>query len=497
MKKTFVVTVFGLVAILGLVLVGIAVKDRASDKTHAKQGADSPEQTPPKVVEQDGNSGSSDTTTVPPPGNTSSVEGIAKTSTTVSVPSGHVVIDGKPRKIEEPTAKPPTKRSVVRRPLEPEATKRLHDGPVLVTAVFEASGKGEHASYGKSIRGSYLYTTTVIAQSEILEKIEDKDSGKVFVKERRKFLQSRDNLSLSDMDIAIALDTLPVEKVKDWAKGSCRLVAAVCTTVAKIIPPAAPYLLGAAAAAGTANLSVDGTFDALNKIDGVSARGVLGHLGVTIPENLEKFANDQMAKFAQKQIYNVHVAIQSIEGKSFIVTYEQAKNGAPLNVDYKSEDGKPITEAEWEILRSVNAFLDANVVPDTRCRVGDTWTVWADEVQDLFGAVSKGRSDGKIHVERFEDQKNGDWTLKLEPSTIEFRSEDGTTAGKMQIKKGNGYVDAANASVKSLQATASGNLQALDKKRHCMFFDFVKRIDGNANMRFSLSVESFEKEKVK
>lgn len=405
------------------------------------------------------------------------------------VPSGSTLIDGKLRVVEKDVSSSPTKRSVVRRPLEPEATKRLHDGPVLVTAVLEASGKGEHASYGKSIRGSYLYTTTVIAQSEILEKIEDKDSGKVFVKERRKFLQSRDNLSLSDMDIAIALDTLPVEKVKGWAKGSCRLVAAVCTTVAKIIPPAAPYLLGAAAAAGTANLSVDGAFDALNKIDGVSARGVLGYFGVTIPENLEKFANDQMAKFAQKQIYNVHVAIQSIEGKSFIVTYEQTKNGAPLNVDYKSEDGKPITEAEWEILRSANAFLDANIVPDTRCSVGSTWTVWADEVQELFGTSGHGRADGNIRVVRTKDLKDGSWTLGVEPSTIKFRSDDGTVAGKMEVKDGNGIVDAENVSVKTFQVGTKGNLRSLDKKRHFMFFDFVKRINGDSNMRFTLTVE--------
>lgn len=414
-----------------------------------------------------------------------------------TVPAGAVLIDGKVVKVEELTAKLPDTRSVVRRPLEPEATRRLHDGPVLVTALFEASGKGEHANYGKAIRGSYLYTTTVMAQSEILEKSDDKDTGKVFVKERRSFLQARDNLSLSDLDVAIALDTLPVEKVKDWAKGGCRLVAGVCTLVAHVAPPAAPYLLPVAGGAATANLSVDGAFAALSKIDGVSARGLLGYFGVNIPTNLEKFANDQVAKFVKKQAANVHVAIQSIEGKSFIVTYEQAKNGAPLNVDYKSEDGRPITETEWEMLRSANAFLDANVVPDARCRVGDTWTVWADEMQELFGASGNGRAEGKIRVERVEDQKDGAWTLSVEPSTIEFRSDDGTVAGKMDVKEGNGLVDAENASVKSLHATASGNLRSLDKKRHFMFFDFVKRIDGNSNMRFTLTVEPAKAETIK
>ena len=472
MNKTLV----GVVAVLALALVAITgMKYFAPGKTSGEQ-SDAP-------------SGESQTKH-DAQGDNSEPSAEAGVSTDVkTVPAGAVLIDGKVVKVEEPTDKMPEKRSVVRRPLEPEATKRLHDGPVLVSALFEASGKGEHASYGKAIRGSYLYTTTVMAQSEILEKIEDKDTGRVFVKERRSFLQARDNLSLSDLDVVVALDTLPVDKVKDWAKGSCRLVAGVCTLVAHVAPPAAPYLLAAAKAAVAANLSVDGAFAALNKIDGVSARGVLGYFGVSIPENLEKFANDQVANFVKKQASNVHVAIQSIEGKAFIVTYEQEKNGAPLNVDYKSEDGRPITETEWEMLRSANAFLDANVVPDARCRVGDTWTVWADEMQELFGASGNGRAEGKIRVERIEDQKDGSWTLGVEPSTVEFRSDDGTVAGKMEVKEGNSIVDAENASVKSLHATAKGNLRSLDKKRHFMFFDFVKRIDGDSNMRFTLAVE--------
>lgn len=396
------------------------------------------------------------------------------------------ISDGKTNMVIEVA---PIQRSVERRPLEPEATKRLHDGPVIVLALFEASGRGEHASYGKAIRGSYLYTTTVIAQSEILEKTEDKETGRVLVKERRKFLQSRDNLSLSDIDAALALDTLPVEKVKEWASGTCLLVSSICTIIAPHIPPAAPWLLAGAAGAKSAELSVGRAFAALHKIDGVSVRGMLGHFHVNIPENIEKFANEQVKNLVQKKVIGGHFGIQTIEGKSFIVTYEQEKNGAPLNVDYKSEDGRPITEAEWEILRSANAFLDANVVPDARCRVGNTWTVWADEMQELFGAAGNGRAEGKISVERVEDQKNGDWTLKVEPATIEFRSDDGTIAGKMEVKDGNGLVDAKTVSVKSLHATAKGDLRSLNKKRHFMFFDFVRRIDGDANMRFTLTVD--------
>lgn len=231
-------------------------------------------------------------------------------------------------------------------------------------------------------------------------------------------------------------------------------------------------------------------FAALHKVDGTSARGLLGAFGVKIPPNLEAFANERITQWVEKYMLGgVHTALQSIEGKSFLITYTQDANGKPLNVDYTNEDGTPITDAEWEILRSANVFLDSNAVPDTRCRVGDSWTIWADEMQELFGAAGDGRAEGKVRVERVADQPDGNWALQMEPAEIQFRTCDGTAAGKMNIKDGNGLVDAKNASVKSLHATASGNLRSLNKKRHAMFFDFVKRIEGNSNLRFTLTAE--------
>ena len=396
------------------------------------------------------------------------------------------ISDGKTNTVIEVA---PVQRSVERRPLEPEATKRLHNGPVIVSSVFEASGKGEYASYGGVMRGSYLYTTTVAALSEILEKTEDKDTGKVLVKERRKFLQSRDTLSSSDIDVALALDTLPVDQVQQWAGGICHLASSICSALASTIPPATPWLYVAAGGAEATKATVDTAFATLHKIDGTSVRGLLGIFGVKVPENIERFANERIAKLVMDKARDVHNAIQSIEGKSFIITYEQEKTGTPLNVDYKNEDGSPITDAEWEILRSANAFLDSNVVPKTDYRVGDSWTIWADEVMDMFGVAGQGRTEGKIRVERLADQPDGMWTLKVEQAEIEYKSDNGAAAGTLHVKDGNGLVDAENVSVKSLHATASGNLRSLDKKRHFLFFDFVKRIKGDSNLRFTLTVD--------
>lgn len=394
------------------------------------------------------------------------------------------VVDGKTNTVIEAA---PTVRHVERHPLEPEATKRLHSGPVIVSSVFEASGKAEHASYGKAIRGSYLYTTTVRASSEVVEKVEDEATGKIRVVEKRTFLQARDSISLSDLDAAVALDTLPVAQVKDWVDGACDLVDGI---VGKILPAASPITKVVKKTAGAA-------FASLNLIDGKSARWLLGAFNVQIPENVEAFANDRVSRYVGDKLRPVRVAFQSIEGKSYIITYTQEEDGRTekhLQVDFTHEKGEPITEPEWEILRQANVFLDSNMVPDTRCKVGDYWNVWADEVQDLFGAAGEGRAEGEIRVTRTEDTTDGDWTLRLDRTEVTFRNDSGTTSGKMEIKDGNGLVDAANKSVKSLQATATGNLRSMNKKRHALFFDFVKRVQGDSNLRFTLTTEPAAKE---
>lgn len=385
------------------------------------------------------------------------------------------IVHGETNKVIEVA---PTIRSVERRPLEPEATKRLHDGPVIVSAVFTAGGRGEHASYGKSIDGSYLYTTTIRARSEIVEKEEDEERGSVRVVEKRTFLQARDHLGLSDLDVAVDIQTLPVKQVKGWVDGACNFVGGIVGAVIPVVRPVAKLVKR-----GSASI-----YAALEAIDGTRARWLLGAFGVEIPDNVEVFVNDRIAKIADRQLQSVKVALQSIEGKTYVITYTQSATGTPLNVDFTHEDGLPITEAEWEILQTANAFLDADLIPDANCEVGNGWTVWADEIQELFGMAGEGRAEGKIRVERIEDQPDGNWTLKVDPTRIDFLSYDGTTAGSMQIKHGNGLVDAKNASVESLQTTAEGCLRSLNRKRHAMFFDFVTKLNGNANLSFTLSV---------
>lgn len=392
----------------------------------------------------------------------------------VEVPS---ILDGTTNLTTE--LAPLTRRGPKRRPLEPEATKRLHDGPVIVSSLFEASGRGDWAGNGVEFRGSYLYTIAVTGRSEVVT-CETSNDGRVHVVEQRTFLSSRDNLSLSKVDAALALDTLPVDQVHDWTIQGCGIVVTIAQYCGR------PDVAGGVALVGAA---VESWYRALKEIDGISVRGVLGYFGVEVPDNVDKWASKQLQKIAKRELDAVHVCIQSIEGKSFEITYEQEASGKPLDVSYRNVDGSPISEAEWEILRQANLFLDQNMVPNARCRVGDSWKVWADEVQELFGVAGNGRAEGQILVTRTDNRPNGDWTLKLSGTEVSFRDDHGTVSGKMRIKDGNGLVDASKASVKTLHATATGSLGVLNKKRHAMFFDFVKRLRSEANLRFTLAVD--------
>lgn len=396
----------------------------------------------------------------------------------VNVP---VVIDGVTNLVPQVTS---IERKAQRRALGTDATRRLHDGPVIVTSFFEASGKADWAEKGGEIRGGYLYTVTVKAKSEVKKNITDETTGAIHVEETRTFLESRPTLSLSDIDAALALDTLPVDQAHEWAIRA----GSIATTIA-----AKMGRLETAATIGVGMAAVEGWYRAAKNIDGASVRGILGIFGVEVPAPIDVFVAKRIEAILKRKFDWIHAQIDSIEGKSFIIAYDQEASGKPVDVTYRNVDGSRISDAEWEILRQANLFLDQNVVPNTNYEVGDSWTVWADEVQDLFGIAGDGRAEGQIRVKRTADQSNEDWTLGLAEADIAFRSNDGTLGGRMKFKNGNGIVDHESVSVRSLHATATGDLRSMSKTRHALLFDFVKRFRGNANLRFTLTTEPVSK----
>ena len=405
----------------------------------------------------------------------------SKTGIEYEVINVPVVIDGVTNLVPQVTS---VERKMRRRPLEPEATKRLHDGPVTVTSFFEASGRADWAEKGGEIRGSYLYTITVKAKSEVTKTNVNEATGAIHVEEIRTFLESRPTLSLSDIDAALALDTLPVDQAHELALRA----GGIATTIAAKIGR-----LETAATIGVGMAAVEGWYRAAKNIDGASVRGILGIFGVEVPKPIDVYVGERIKKIMEEKVEWLHAQIDSIEGKSFIIAYDQEASGKPVDVTYRNVDGSRISDAEWEILRQANLFLDQNVVPNTNYEVGDSWTVWADEVQDLFGIAGDGRAEGQIRVKRTADQSNEDWTLGLAEADIAFRSDDGTLGGRMKFKNGNGIVDHESVSVRSLHATATGDLRSMSKTRHALLFDFVKRFRGNANLRFTLTTEPVSK----
>lgn len=373
-------------------------------------------------------------------------------------------------------------RTLERRPLEPEATERLHDGPVVVKTLFEASGHAEHGKKGLLTKGAYYYMTVVKARSEIVEK----EPGDVLIRvvEKRQFLQAQDVLSLSDTDVVLDLSTLPVDTVQTWANHACTLGGALAAYVGR--PDVALGFAGV-------HLAFEAAFTALASVDGRSVRGfersvrgLLGDFGIEPPENMSAWLEHRLTNLVSKTSV-VHSALQFIQGKTYIITYTQDAVGRPLKVDFQHEKGEPITDAEWEILRMANVFLDQNLVPDARCEVGDRWPVWVDEIQEFFGLGTAGKSEGTIWFVREEDQPDGNWTLRVDPTEITYRGADGR--GTLAVSNAVGLVDANSMSVKTLQIIATGDMEMLSKKRHWLFFDFIQKNKGNANMRFTLSAE--------
>ena len=375
----------------------------------------------------------------------------------------------------EPPKPEPKTRSLTRKPLEPEATKRLADGPQIIDVIFEATGRGVWKKNGVAVSGRYCLISVVKAQSEVRGK-EETDRGNFEVTEIRKFLEVRDQLTVDETDVALALEeTLPLDTISTVVKGIGRIVA--------IFDPI------------TGPLIVEGTDVArqhVSNVDGESLRGLMGKFGVKIPDNVEDYVKKQSTDFVNRKLENVHNKMHSIEGKSYKIVYIQNKEGAPLRVDFTNVDGSPIAEDEWEILKLANVFLDAQMIPDKRVQPGDHWNVDAEVLAGLADAVANGGTcEGKITVERKDDMPNGDWELNFRPATIVTRADNGATAGEFKISKGNAIGDAKNGYVKAMQMVGTGRLGKTKSKRY-VIFDFMEKIDGDCTYRAFMTTDRKE-----
>lgn len=430
------------IAVVGLMALGIiaGVKYLASDGTHAKQGTDSAEQTSPKVVEQGGNS-----------------------------------------KATSPAAVPPTNTAKVRPMIErnrvkPGSTRRVPapDAPTTLKTVVTTTGKAEKADWGIRGMASFILTSYVDCDVEILTK-EETPGGEIKVVERRTFTTAKQDLKVSEADVALSLyDTMPLDKVF----GVVKIIGGFMVKLGEPdVAAAGASMVGGATAADAA----------LKAVDGKSAREILGAYGTTIPKGLEEKVN----KFIEKEVkLSNPVKMSDIAGRSYEITYYQdketgAKKSPPLRVDIRRADGNgELSDEEWSILRRANAFLDCQVA-DVECRPGDSRKVNAADFECLFDPYVEGSYSGSVTIDRTDDMQNGDWHLRLRPGAIAIVSDNGASAGEVRLESGEAQVDKDSNVVKSM--VVMGKVSAKKLSTHHMLFN--ARMGGMCAFRAMLTSE--------
>lgn len=367
-------------------------------------------------------------------------------------------------------------RSLMRKPLEAEATKRLANGPQEIVTTFQATGRGDRKKDGYYVSANFFFESFVRAES-VIESKEESSRGNIKVTEIRKFIEVRDQLTFSETDMGLALcETLPVEKIAENAAGIGALMA--------MFSPLAGEMLTA---------SMETMYNTIKSVDRTSLRGLCGTLGVEIPDDVEKMLADVSSKLANRQFENLRNQVHSIEGKSYRIVYLQDEKGAPLRVDFANVDGSSIDEDEWDILKLVNVFIDAQIISDKRVQPGDRWEIDAETVAALVDPVAQGGTcDGKITVEREDNLPSGDWRLRFLPDRITTKSDGGATVGLFKINEGNAIGDGGNAYVKAMQIVGTGRLGNTKRSRRFEIFDVFEKLGGDCEFRAFMSTNRKE-----
>ena len=364
------------------------------------------------------------------------------------------------------TPPPPPPKTITRKRLEPEATKRLSESPQIIKTVFTTTGRGERADWGIKGMASFVLNAYVDVEAEILEKYET-DLGEMKVVEKRTYTKVEEALLCSDVDLAISLDTLPVDEAFIAAQ-------AVGSAFEFFRRPD----IKVAIEAGTIATGM-----LLKELDGKSVRAILGDLGIDVSGPAESLVNEFVTEAVGKPL----LQMRNIKGKSYHITYYQDKeSGAPLRVTFTHADGSDIqTEEEWLVLRRANAFLDSNVVPDKSCSPGDSWSVDTEDFESMLDPFVDGKYSGEVKVERRDDNSDGNWILAVHPGSVSIVSDQGKTTGELRLEGGEAEVDSLNAYVKAMVVSGQGAMKNLTP-HHLLF---KARMEGMCNFRGVMTTE--------
>ncbi len=332
--------------------------------------------------------------------------------------------------------------------------------PRSMKGEFGLVGCGEDAKWGVARIANFKYTVIVVADSKILKK-EVLPGGEIKVTEIRTFNKVQDGIVVSDVDMKLALDTLPIKVFSQAIDAAVTLWTS---------------MTGDAAGGATVLASKNFVMEKLRNIDGIGVRALLGAAGLKPAPEMEAAIN---------QIANAHVlkalgGVRAISGKSYKITYYQKATGQPLYVKFTYKDGTEVTNKEEQmVLKRVNAFIDYNMVPNTDCMPGDNWTIQARDMQEVFDPYVEGAYSGSVRAMRKANSQNGDWVIELSPSVIDVVNDNGNTTGHMNLERGYAAIDPKLVSINDLFVEGKAKLEKLSK-HHWLF---QSRISGECNFQ--------------
>jgi len=245
------------------------------------------------------------------------------------------------------------------------------------------------------------------------------------------------------------LSTLPLEafdKASNLAIGVCGAIFGF---------PAGPIIWGK-----------DQLAKLVKKIDGVSIKDTLNSIGLWKPD-FDEIACQLCGEGPLKGF--IKGKFKQIEGKSYKIIYLQDADNMPLIFHYTYEDGTPVTNDEENlILDRVNALIDHHSVPNINCKVGDTWRISAENIQECFDPFVDGTYTGEISVNRMSNDDHKNWVLKLDPAQINVIGKHGSVTGSLRLKDGKAIVNPNAYSVTDVSVEGEATLRKLSR-HHILF----------------------------
>ncbi len=396
-----------------------------------------------------------------------------------SDPGPHTPLPPPPKPIEDPPKPiedPPTEPIEVP-PVTEEDVNQLPQDVRKMRGLVEMTGHAARAENGYEVSGDFYYVTEVTYESHVKDRSVT-PMGEVRVTETRRYEQCKDQITYGEFDFKVNLDTLPIRQVAPYVAG-----------VADVVGGCLGFEPGVGAA-----LVASGV-EALYSIDGVSAKKTLsllsGFFGGEVPQDITSWVNGIIAPDAKRLHAEVKQAVQKISGNTYVVTYYQNAAGEPMRVKFERQDGKPLSMDEYRILREMNVFLSCHVIPSKGPAVGESWEVDVAELPGMFDSLSGGNDiQGKLIAKRLEDEKDGMMKIDLSGGRVAVLNDNGMEDGSFLIDKGAALASPRDNQISAFQLTGHGKLRMEEAKKRFLVLDFIKRTDGDCQVRMTLASES-------